>query len=143
MPGGRGLCTLAHRRRRPPRQEEKRMSDDFGTGEVIISILWFMFLIGWIYLTISILSDLFRDRELSGGAKAGWALFIIILPWIGAVVYLTKRGGSMHQRAYERQVATGKRGVAGDIRQLHEMHANGDIAAADYQLAKSQALSLH
>ena len=72
--------------------------EDFGLWDVIVSTFWFMLLLAWIWLIISILGDIFRDRELSGGGKAMWTVFLIFLPWIGAVIYLIARGGSMNER---------------------------------------------
>ena len=77
------------------------MDDDFGLWDVILSMFWFMLLIAWIWLLISILGDIFRDRTLGGGAKALWVVFLIFLPWLGALIYLIARGGSMHERAEE------------------------------------------
>ena len=51
-------------------------------------MFWFMLLFAWIWLLISILGDIFRDRTLGGGAKALWVLFLIFLPWLGALIYL-------------------------------------------------------
>jgi Phospholipase_D-nuclease N-terminal len=67
--------------------------------DVIVSIFWFMLLVAWIWLLISILADIFRDHELSGWGKALWTLFIIVLPWLGAVTYLIARGRSMNERS--------------------------------------------
>ena len=75
------------------------MSDDFGLWDVFISMFWFMLLITWIWMIIAIFGDIFRDRELSGGAKALWSVLLIFLPWIGALAYLIARGGSMAQRS--------------------------------------------
>ncbi len=74
------------------------MQDDFGLWDVLVSMFWFMFLIIWIWMLISILADIFRDRDLGGGAKALWTLFIIVIPWLGALVYIFARGSSMHER---------------------------------------------
>ena len=51
--------------------------------DIILSIFWFMLLFAWIWLLISIFADIFRDHELSGWGKALWALFIIVIPWLG------------------------------------------------------------
>jgi hypothetical protein len=53
---------------------------------VLVSIFWFMLLFAWIWLLISIFGDLFRDHELSGSGKVLWALFLIVLPWLGVLV---------------------------------------------------------
>ncbi len=83
--------------------------DDFGLWDVIVSMFWFMLLFAWIWLLISILGDIFRDRTLGGGAKALWVLFLIFLPWLGALIYLIARGGSMHERQI--RAGAGERGA--------------------------------
>ena len=83
------------------------MDDDFGLWDVFVSMFWFMLLFAWIWMIIAILTDIFRDRTLNGGAKALWALFIVVIPWLGALVYIFARGDSMndrnHQAALEQQ----------------------------------------
>ena len=72
--------------------------DDFSLWDLMVSMFWFMLLVAWIWLLISILGDIFRDRELGGGAKAMWVLFLVFLPWLGALMYLIFRGNSMNDR---------------------------------------------
>jgi hypothetical protein len=60
--------------------------------EVFLWVLWF-----WILITVFI--DIFRSPDLSGGAKALWFLFVLLIPLIGVVVYLVARGGTMHDRS--------------------------------------------
>jgi hypothetical protein len=132
------------------------MEDDFGLWEVFVSMFWFMLLFAWIWLLIVILSDLFRDRELSGWWKAVWVLFIIILPWLGALVYLIARGNSMNERARKTaeaneasfrayvQDAAGSGGghsTAEELRKLAELRDNGTITAEDYDKAKAKILA--
>src|SRR6476660_9004561 len=74
---------------------------DFSFWDLILSMFWFMLLLSWIWLVISIFGDLFRDHDLSGGAKALWTAFLIFVPWVGALVYLIARGGSMNQRSMQ------------------------------------------
>jgi len=66
--------------------------------DVMVSIFWFFVLFAWIWLMISILGDIFRDHQLSGWGKAGWTLFLIVVPWLGALTYLIVRGGAMNKR---------------------------------------------
>jgi len=129
------------------------MSDDFGLWDVIVSMLWFMLLIAWIWLFISILSDIFRDRSLSGGAKALWTLFLVVMPWIGALVYLIVRGSEMGERtvrdAQEReqqfrdyvQEAAGSKGVSGELRELAVLRDSGVLSPAEYEQAKQKVLA--
>jgi Short C-terminal domain/Phospholipase_D-nuclease N-terminal len=129
------------------------MSDDFGLGEVILSMFWFMLLIAWIWLLISILGDIFSDHDLSGGAKALWTLFLIVVPWLGALIYLAVRGASMNERsrrraeraesefrAYVRDASNGT-STADELSRLAELRDSGAITAEDYQAAKAKVLA--
>jgi hypothetical protein len=129
------------------------MDDDFGFGEVIVSMFWFMLLIAWIWLLISILGDLFSDHELGGGAKALWTLFIVVVPWLGALCYLVARGGSMNERSRRRaeraesdirsyvRDAAGGTVTASELSKLAELRDSGAISADDYQTAKAKILA--
>jgi hypothetical protein len=130
------------------------MDDDFGLWDVIVSMFWFMLLIAWIWLLISILGDIFRDRTLGGGAKALWVLFLIFLPWLGALIYLIARGGSMHERAaeaaqandaamraYVRDAAGSPASMADELTKLKQLHEAGTLTDADYEKAKAKVLA--
>jgi hypothetical protein len=67
--------------------------------DVMLSTFWFMILFAWIWLLIAILSDIFRDHDLSGWGKARWTLSLIVVPWLGALTYLIVRGRPMNDRA--------------------------------------------
>lgn len=126
--------------------------EDFSFGEVILSTLWFMLVFAWIWLMISILTDVFRDHEVSGWGKAGWTLFLIVLPWVGALVYLITRGPSMNARYRERvraQDAEAReyvRGAAGtpspadELGKLADLQRRGILTEAEYTRAKSALL---
>lgn len=129
------------------------MEEGFGLWEVLVSTFWFMLLFAWIWLLISILSDIFRDRELSGWAKALWTLFLIVVPWLGALVYLIVRGRSMTERAakvaeerdtqmraYVRDAA-GTTSTAEELRKLAELRDSGAITPEDYEKAKAKTLA--
>ena len=129
------------------------MSDDFGLWDVFLSMFWFMLLICWIWMLIAILSDIFRDHELSGVAKALWTFFIIIIPWLGALVYLIVRGRSMNERAlqaakandertraYVRDVAGSSTSTADELRKLNELRSEGVLSEEDYEKAKAKTL---
>jgi hypothetical protein len=128
--------------------------DDFGLWDVFVSMFWFMLLIAWIWLVISILTDIFRDRELSGGGKALWTIFLIFLPWLGALMYLIVRGDSMNKRtqdaarAQHEQMATYIKETAGtsasvtdQLKELSELRSSGAISDAEYDQAKLKILA--
>ncbi len=129
------------------------MSSDFGLGDVIVSMFWFMLLVVWIWMIIAIFGDIFRDHELSGVAKALWTFFIIIIPWLGALVYLIVRGRSMNERAlqaakandertraYVRDVAGTSTSTADELRKLNELRSEGVLSEEDYEKAKAKTL---
>jgi hypothetical protein len=64
------------------------------------AMLWFFLFIVWIWLLISIFADLFRSDS-SGWAKAFWVIFVIVLPFLGVLVYLIVNGGKMRERSIE------------------------------------------
>jgi Phospholipase_D-nuclease N-terminal/Short C-terminal domain len=123
--------------------------------DVIVSIFWFMLLVAWFWLLITIVTDIFRDEELSGGGKAVWCLFVLLLPWIGVLTYLLVRGRSMNERAarqaaqnerafrhYVREAAgPGQTSVADELSKLADLRDQGKISQEDYEKAKSRVLS--
>ncbi len=67
--------------------------------DAFLTMLWFFLWVLWIFLVVWIIFDVFRSKDLSGWAKALWLIFIVILPFLGVLVYLIARGGSMHERS--------------------------------------------
>jgi hypothetical protein len=128
--------------------------DDFSLWDVFVSIFWFTMLLAWIALLFSILGDILRDRGLSGGAKALWTAFIVLLPWLGVLTYLVVRGGSMNQRAHQARLdqehamrefvqdAAGTRpSVSEELKELARLRDDGLITPADYEQAKVKVLA--
>jgi hypothetical protein len=120
--------------------------------DVIVSIFWFMILFTWIWLLITIFGDIFRDHELSGWGKALWILFLVVVPWLGALVYLIARGRSMNERAraqalrneqafgqYVRETA-GTTSTADELAKLADLRDRGTISAEEFEQAKAKAL---
>ena len=122
--------------------------------DLVASIFWFVLLFTWISMLITIFGDLFRDHELSGWAKALWTLFLIVVPWLGALVYLIVRGRSINERAlaqaqrneqafsrYVRETAgTGTTSTADELGKLADLRDRGTISAEEFQLAKAKLL---
>src|SRR4051794_41880166 len=74
---------------------------EFGTGQVFWSMLWFFCFFIWIWLLIRVFSDIFRSHDMSGGVKALWIIFVIVLPYLGVLVYLIARGKEMTQHSID------------------------------------------
>lgn len=127
---------------------------EFGTGQVLWSMVWFFLFIIWIWLLIVVFGDIFRSRDLSGWAKALWIIFIVFLPYLGVFVYLIARGGKMHEHAveaaqaqdqamrqYVQSVAPSAPSAAEEVARLADLRDKGVISEAEFQQAKAKALS--
>jgi hypothetical protein len=122
--------------------------------DILLSIFWFMLLFAWIWLLISIVTDIFRDHELSGWGKALWTLFIIVIPWLGTLVYLIARGRSMNERTlshmqhqdqdFRRYVqdaaASGGPSMADELAKLADLRDRGTLSADEFAQAKARLL---
>ncbi|MEU3253345.1 SHOCT domain-containing protein [Streptomyces sp. NPDC006997] len=127
----------------------------------LLSVFWTMLLfflwIMWFILLFRVVVDIFRDDDLSGGAKAGWLAFTILLPFLGVFVYVVTRGKNMGRRevaqaraqqdefdAYIRQTAAGGRTSSVDeLARLSEIRSRGDITDEEFRRAKELVLTGH
>src|SRR5690348_17070213 len=96
-PGG------SHRASSPVTERNDMPLADISFGEILLVALEIFFFVIWIWILITILSDLFRDHQLSGWAKAAWVLFLVFVPFITALIYLIARGEGMRERAIKAQ----------------------------------------
>jgi hypothetical protein len=125
---------------------------DINFGEAILLTLEIFFFVVWIWILVTILTDLFRDHELSGWAKAAWVLFLVFVPFITALVYLIARGEGMRERtikaqaeakqhmdAYIRQQAHSS--PAEELHKLHELQEKGAISSEEFERAKEKLLA--
>jgi ABC-type multidrug transport system fused ATPase/permease subunit len=127
-----------------------------GTSYPLLDIFWsmlefFLFFV-WIFLIITIFMDIFRSHDMGGAAKFFWVLLIIILPFLGAFVYLIARGGSMHERsaqqakqqqeAFQSYVrnAAGSSSAADELAKLTELKDKGAISAEEFEKGKAKIL---
>src|SRR5687768_10388937 len=72
---------------------------EWQVGQVFWSMLWFTLFFFWIYTVVVVFSDVFRSKDLSGGAKVAWTLFIIFIPFLGVLCYLIARGSKIGEHA--------------------------------------------
>jgi hypothetical protein len=125
---------------------------EYSPGDVFLSMLWFFLFFIWIWLLISVFSDIFRSDDLSGWGKALWTILVIVLPYLGVFVYLIARGKKMGQhavgdaarrehemRSYVQSVAGTS--TAGEIERLAELHRAGTISDAEFEQAKAKLLT--
>jgi len=131
------------------------LASDYPVLDAFLTILYFFLFIIWIWLLIMVFIDIFRSRDLSGGAKALWVIFVIILPLLGVLVYLIARGGKMHERAaaeaaqqqqqfdaYVRQTAgTPGSNTADQLSQLADLKSKGVLSDAEFEAQKAKILA--
>jgi hypothetical protein len=120
-------------------------------------IVWFIFItwafVAYLMVMFSIIGDIFRDRDMSGWAKAGWCLALVFVPFITALVYIGTRGGAMAERsmraagaqrqqqdAYIREVA-GHTTPTDQITQARALLDAGAISQQEFDALKSKALA--
>jgi Phospholipase_D-nuclease N-terminal len=134
----------------------------FAADYPFMDVLWTMILffawVVWIWMMVVILGDVFRRRDIGGFAKAAWCVFMILVPFLGALVYLIAHHDGMAQRSlaqaqaqqqrfdeHVRSVAAtnGSGGVAGEIAKAHELLEKGVIDQAEFDGIKGRALAAH
>ncbi len=127
------------------------ITNDF--GDVLLWSFWFFIWIAALMVWFRCLFDMFGDRTLSGWAKAGWAIVLIFIPWLGALIYLIARGRSMTQRqmeaAQQRQAEqetyikslAGPSSPADEIARAKDLLDSGVIDQAEFDAMKSKALA--
>ena len=77
---------------------------DISFGDLLLLVAEIFLFVIWIWILFTIISDLFRDHELSGWWKAVWVVFLVFIPFLTALVYLIARGSGMRDRAIKAAV---------------------------------------
>jgi hypothetical protein len=117
------------------------LAGQFGTGQVLWSILWLTLFVFLAWLFITLFADIVRS-DLSGWAKAIWTFGLIVLPFVGALSYLIVHGAAMSRRIVEgsrRRVVDPLGGSVENERfRLSMLHDAGEISDADYAEARSR-----
>src|SRR6476661_8795751 len=70
-------------------------------GSFLLALFEFFLFFAWFMCLFWILGDIFRSKDLSGGSKTLWVVFVIVIPWLGMLLYLIVRGHGMHERQLE------------------------------------------
>ncbi|MFE0647017.1 SHOCT domain-containing protein [Streptomyces sp. NPDC059534] len=120
------------------------------------TMFWFFLWVLWFILLFRIIVDIFRDHEMNGWAKAGWLVLVILLPFLGVLVYVIARGKNMGRReiaqaraqqqefdAYIRDTASGgtRPSSAEELTKLSELRSRGAITDEEFSRAKALILS--
>ncbi len=117
-------------------------------------IISFFLLMAYLIVLFQVVMDLFRDRDLSGWAKAIWIFFLIFFPVLTALIYLIARGQGMAERnlasaraaqseteSYIRSVSGGAASPAEEIARAKALLDDGAIGQDEYEALKAKALA--
>ncbi|WP_329619201.1 SHOCT domain-containing protein [Streptomyces sp. NBC_01255] len=136
--------------------------DDYPLLDLFWTMLWFFLWIMWLFLLFKIITDIFRDHELSGWGKAGWLILCLLVPFLGVLVYVIARGTGMTQREtaraketeaafqdYIRTSAAGSPGASGagggggadELARLAELKEKGALTEEEFRKAKAKLLA--
>jgi hypothetical protein len=125
-----------------------------------LDVLWTMILffawVAWIWILIGVLGDVFRRRDIGGWAKAAWVVFLIVLPFLGVLVYLIAQHDGMTERSLDqmetsqrqfdervRTVAGAGDGAAAEIEKAEQLLSRGTITQGEFDALKASALAAH
>ena len=123
--------------------------------DIFLTTLYFFIFIIWLWLLFMVFIDIFRSHDLGGWAKGIWVIAIIIMPYLGVLVYLIFRGGKMHERAAQQAALQQKAfnqyvkqaaGTPGDttadqLSKLAELKTKGVLTDAEFEAEKSKLLA--
>ena len=115
-------------------------------GEFLWSLLAVFFMVIYFMAMLQVIVDLFRRQDASGWKKAGWIVFLLVVPLFGLVIYMVTNSEGMAQRAMGAQAAA--RAATADpsapideIRRAHDLLDSGAITSTEYARLKEKALA--
>ena len=123
------------------------MIADYSFGDVLWSMLIFFFWFMFIWMFIGVFSDIFRRNDIGGGAKAGWVILIVLLPFLGILIYLiarpkmTAQDKEMIDQVQEAQRRVSGYSAADEIAKAAELKASGAISDEEFEEMKRRAMS--
>ena len=124
---------------------------DYPFMDVLWSMIIFFFWVIWIWIVITVLIDVFRRHDIGGFSKALWVIFVVILPWLGVLIYLIAEHDGMRERSvkqaqaqqqqFDSYVRDAAGGSATQIAQAKELLDSGAITQQEFDLIKAKALN--
>ena len=129
------------------------LAADYPFLDVLWTMIIFFAWVVWIWMMILILTDVFRRRDIGGWAKAGWTVFLIVLPFLAALIYLISQHDSMADRSLQRaraqqsqfdsyvQSVASDGGAASEIERAKQLLDSGAIDQSEFEALKAKALA--
>jgi hypothetical protein len=129
----------------------RKMFDD--NGSFLLALFEFFLFFAWFMCLFWVLGDIFRSKDIGGGVKTLWVIFVIIVPWLGILMYLIVRGHGMQERQIEQakemqraqaahiQSVAGSANTADQIASAKGLLDSGAITQAEFDQIKAKALA--
>jgi hypothetical protein len=125
---------------------------DITFGELLLVVVEIFLFVIWIWILFTIITDLFRDHEMSGWGKAVWLLFLVFIPFLTGLVYLIVRGSGMRDRAIKAQTDAKKHfdeyvreqahaSPADELHKLNDLREKGALSQEEFDQAKTKLLA--
>ena len=122
-------------------------------GSFLLALFEFFLFFAWFMCLFWVLGDIFRSKDLGGGGKTFWVIFVIIIPWLGVLVYVIARGKGMQERQIEQakemqaaqasyiQSVAGSTNATDQIASAKTLLDQGTISQAEFDQIKTKALA--
>lgn len=129
------------------------LAADYPFLDILWTMLIFFLWITWFWLLITVFADIFRRRDIGGGAKTLWLIFTIVLPFLGVFIYILTQHDKMAERNIDRAQAqqaqfdtyvretAGSGGAAAEIEKAKALLDSGAITQAEFEAIKQKALA--
>ena len=116
-------------------------------GTFLLDMMFIFFFVIWFWILIRVMMDLFRRKDISGGAKVLWVIFLVVLPYIGIFAYLLTQGWSMGERDVEQAADAREQlrsvvgfSVADELVKLDKLKADGALSEEEYRKIRAKLI---
>jgi hypothetical protein len=124
---------------------------DITFGDLLLMVFEIFLFVVWVWILFTIISDLFRNHDMSGWLKGVWIILLIFIPWLTALIYLIVYGSDMRERQLRAQAeakhaaddyirAAAHASPADELHKLHDLVEKGALTDAEYAKAKAKLL---
>ena len=125
---------------------------DVTFGDLLLMVFEIFLFVVWIWILFTIITDLFRNHEMSGWLKGLWIIVLVFIPYLTALIYLIVYGSDMRERALRAQAeakhfaddqirAAARTSPADELHKLHELVEKGALSEAEFERAKGKLLA--
>jgi hypothetical protein len=125
---------------------------DISFGDLLLMVFEIFLFVVWIWILFTIITDLFRNHEMSGWLKAVWIVLLVFIPYLTALIYLIVYGSDMRERQLRAQAeakheadhyirAAAHTSPADELHKLHDLVEKGALTEAEYDRAKQKLLA--